>query len=172
MDTVINPAQPAPNFDLPDLLGKPHALTDYGGKVIVINFWSAECPWSERADQQILPMLQTWGQDVVLLSIGSNANETPDQMEQAASQRGISLILHDSEQVVATAYGAVTTPQVFVIDPQGILRYQGAFDDASFRQPHPTKNYLHWAVEKVLAGEHPEPAEIPSYGCTVIYHKL
>lgn len=172
MDTVINSSQLAPDFTLPDLGGEQHTLAGYRGKVVVLNFWSAECPWSQRADQRILPMLETWGEDVVLLSIASNANETREQMAQAARQRGISLVLHDSEQVVARTYGAVTTPQVFVIDPQGILRYQGAFDDASFRQPDPTKNYLHWAVEKVLAGERPEPAAIPSYGCTVIYHKL
>jgi hypothetical protein len=61
---------------------------------------------------------------------------------------------------------------VFVIDEEGLLRYQGAFDDVTFRQPEPTRNYLYSAVEAVLAGERPEPAEAPSYGCTVMYHKL
>jgi peroxiredoxin len=171
MDTIIRTGAPAPDFSLPDLNGDIYRLGDFRGKLVVVNFWSAECPWSLRADEQILPMLAAWGEEVVLLSIASNANETPDQLAREAAARGISLILHDANQEVAQAYAAVTTPHIFVIDPQGVLRYQGAFDDRTFRQLEPTANYLMMVVNALLADKQPDPKETPPYGCTVVYHK-
>jgi peroxiredoxin len=171
MDTVIPTGEPAPDFSLPALDGDTHSLGDFRGKVVVINFWSAECPWSQRADEQIHPMLAAWGEGVVLLSIASNANETLHELSEEAEKRGISPILHDIDQAVAKAYGAVTTPHMFVIDLQGVLRYQGGFDDRTFRQLEPTVNYLEMAVEALLVGEIPDLAETPPYGCTVVYHE-
>jgi peroxiredoxin len=170
MDTVIKTGAPAPDFSLPDLNGKTHHLKDFRGKITVINFWSVECPWAKRADEEIFPMLETWGEEVVLLSIASNANETREQLEEEAAARGVLPILHDADQVVAKAYGAITTPHIFVIDREGVLRYQGGFDDRTFRQLEPTVNYLKMAVNALLAGETPTPAETPPYGCTVVYH--
>lgn len=172
MDTLVRIALPAPDFRLPDMNGDQLTLSDFRGQVVVINFWSAECPWALRADQQLLPMLQTWGDEVRLLSIASNANETLEDIQVAAEDRELPLVLHDADQIVAKTYGALTTPHIFVIDAQGVLRYQGAFDDVNFRQPEPTVNYLHRAVEALLVGERPDPAEAPSYGCTVVYHKM
>jgi hypothetical protein len=137
-----------------------------------MNFWSAECIWTQRADKLLLPMLDSWGDGVILLPIASNANEALEDLVQVKREHGVPLVLHDEQQEVAALYGAVTTPHVFVIDAEGILRYQGAFDDVTFRQPEPTRNYLFEAVETVLAGERPDPAEVPSYGCTVVYHQI
>lgn len=170
MDTVIQTGSPAPNFVLPDVDGKTHRLKDYSGKIVVINFWSVECPSSIRADEQIQPMLEAWGDEVVLLSIASNANETREQISEEARLRGTTPILHDADQEVAKTYGAVTTPHIFVIDQEGVLRYQGGFDDRTFRQLERTVNYLKIAVDALLAGEIPDPAETPPYGCTVVYH--
>ena len=170
MDTVIQTDAPAPDFALPDLDGKIHQLEDFRGKITVINFWSAECPWAKRADEEILPMLANWGEKVVLLSVASNANETYEQIAEEAEARGVSPILHDAEQEAAKAYGAATTPHIFVIDGEGFLRYQGGLNDRTFRQPESTVNYLKMAVDALLAGETSDPAETPPYGCTVVYH--
>ncbi len=172
MDTVIKTGEPAPGFSLPDLDGEVHDLSDYEGKIIVINFWSTECPSAIRADKGIGPMLEKWREEVILFSIASNANEPHEQLVKAAAERSVSPLLHDSEQKVATLYGAVTTPHIFVTDKEGILRYQGAFNDVTFRQLEPTVNYLKTAVEALMAGRSPEPAEVPSYGCTVVYHSV
>ena len=61
MDTVIQLGQPAPDFELPDLQGQPHRLSELRGRVVVLNFWSAECPWAERADQVWEAYRQEWG---------------------------------------------------------------------------------------------------------------
>jgi hypothetical protein len=67
-------------------------------------------------------------------------------------------------------YGAQTTPHIFVLDPAGILRYQGAFDDKTFRKRQPKVSYTLNAVNALLKGNNPDPAETPPYGCTVVYN--
>jgi peroxiredoxin len=59
--------QPAPDFDLLDLQGVFHKLSDYRGKIVIINFWSAECPHSERTDHDLLNMLEPCDGNVVWL---------------------------------------------------------------------------------------------------------
>jgi peroxiredoxin len=160
--------QLAPGFTLPDLSGAPCRLEDYRGRLVILNFWSAECPWSKRADEQLARLLPGWGQAAALLTIASNANEPPDLLQRTALERGLAPILHDAGQRIADLYGAQTTPHLFAIDAAGILRYQGAFDDVTFRQRTPTQAYLKNAVEALLAGRLPDPAETPPYGCTIV----
>lgn len=171
MDPVIKTGQPAPDFSLPDLHGKNHTLSEQRGKLLVVNFWSAECPWAERADKLLQPRLIDWGEDVVLLPVASNANEGLEMLLESANQRGLDVVLHDAEQQVAQQYGARTTPHVFLVDGQGLLRYQGAVDDVTFRQPEPTRNYLIEVVEALLDGNDPALKGSPPYGCTVVYHE-
>jgi peroxiredoxin len=161
--------QPAPDFRLPDLNGQMHALRDYLGRVAVINFWSAECPHAARADALLATYLRAWEPRVALLSIASNLNETSVQITQVAAQRSLPLLLLDRGSMVAALYMALTTPHLFVVDERGILRYQGALDDVTFRQRTPTRAYLYDAVEAVLAGARPQPAETPAYGCAIVH---
>ena len=159
---------PAPDFTLPDLNGDPHSLKDLRGRIVILNFWSAECPWSSRADQESMKFLQKWGDLVTYLPIASNVNENMEMITTEAHERGLSILLHDVNQQVADLYGAITTPHLFVIDAQGILRYQGAYDDVTFRQRTPTQNYLQMTVETLLQGELPNPSQTPSYGCIIV----
>jgi peroxiredoxin len=162
------PGQPAPVFSLPDLDGKVHSLDEARGRIAVINFWSAECPQSARADGELLTSLGLWGERVRLLTIAANANETPDMLRRVAGERGLPLLLHDPDQQVVDLYGAQTTPHLFVVDPEGILRYQGALDDVTFRRRVPTQQYLLQAVEALLAGRLPEVEGMPAYGCMIV----
>ena len=159
---------PAPDFTLPDMNGDPHSLEDFRGRIVILNFWSSDCPWSSRADQEIKEFLQEWDISVAYLPIASNGNENKEMITAEAQERGLSILLHDVNQQVADLYGAITTPHVFVIDVQGFLRYQGAYDDVTFRQRAPTRNYLQMAVETLMQGEQPNPSQIPSYGCIIV----
>lgn len=160
--------KPAPEFTLPDLEGRIHMLSDYRGRIVIVNFWSAECPHSERFDTDITSCLAQWGSDVALLSVASNANEPEGMLAAVARQRGIPFVLKDAGQTVAGRYGAQTTPHAFVIDRQGILRYRGAVDNVSFRERKPTRFYLQEAVEALLAGQLPEVTEVQPFGCTIV----
>ncbi len=160
--------QPVPDFTLPDLEGSAHRLGDYRGRIVILNFWSAECPHAERTDRVLKPWLAAWGEEVALLPIAANANEPPEMLAEAARRRGLPIVLHDADRAVADMFGAQTTPHVFVVDAEGILRYRGAFDDVTFRQRTVKRHYLKEAVESLLNGSNPEVAEVPPFGCTIV----
>src|ERR1700690_1464903 len=151
--------RPAPDFELPDLEGALHRLHDYRGRIVIVNFWSCDCPHAERTDRAIMAMFVQWKEDVVLLSIAANRIESAEAVAVAAKNRRLPLILIDREDVVADLYEAQTTPHIFVIDRQGILRYRGAVDEVTFRLRKPTRFYLDEAVEALLDGRLPALAE-------------
>jgi thiol-disulfide isomerase/thioredoxin len=160
--------EPASDFQLPDLQGTIHKLSKYHGKVVIVNFWSCECPHSARADALILQWLKDWGGEVELLPIAANQNESAQSVEEAARSRSISKVLLDAGHVVADLYEAVTTPHVFVVHKDGILRYRGAVDDVTFRQRTATRFFLKEAVDALLEGHLPTLTETPAYGCTIV----
>ena len=160
--------QPAPDFVLPDLHGRLHRLCDYRGKIVIVNFWSAECPHSARTDQAILALIEKWDGEVDLLSSAANQNESVQLVEEVSQARDIPKILIDARHVVADQYEAVTTPHVFVLDREGVLRYRGAVDDITFRRREVTQLFLREAVEALLHGEIPELSETTAYGCAIM----
>ena len=160
--------QPAINFELPDLQGNIHHLCDYRGKIVMINFWSAECPHSARTDGLIMHLRDEWNGEVEWLSVASNQNESVRLLEAAANARGVPTVLIDEEHVIADQYEAITTPHIFVLDREGILRYRGAVDDVTFRRRVASQFFLREAVESLLQGKFPPVAETPSYGCTIV----
>ena len=159
---------PAPDFELPGLEGRLHRLSDYLCKIVIINFWSCECPHSERTDKAIMAMFAQWRDDVVLLSIAANRNENVQELKTAADARRLPTVLIDSLCFVADQYAAQTTPHVHVIDREGILRYRGAVDDMTFRKRTPARFFLDEAVEALLKGRLPTLTESPAYGCTIV----
>jgi len=116
----------------------------------------------------MMESLSKWGGDVVLLSIAANKNESAQSVEEAARARSLPTVLLDAEHVVANLYEAVTTPHVFVVDRDGILRYRGAVDDITFRNRTATRFFLNEAVDVLLNGHLPELTETPAYGCTIV----
>ena len=160
--------QPAPNFELPDLAGKVHRLSAYRGKIVIVNFWSCECPHSQRTDKAIMSMFAQWRDDVVMLSIAANRSENAEALKTAADARRLPTVLIDAQCFVADMYEAQTTPHVYVIDREGILRYRGAVDDMTFRKRIPSRFFLDEAVESLLEGRLPTLTESPAYGCTIV----
>jgi len=164
---------PAPDFELKDVYGKVFRLADFKGKIVVLEWINQECPVS-KGKHENGTMQKTYKQfavrDVVWLAIDStfrNANEkerTPEQNRVYAAQMGLAYpILHDADGKVGRAYGAKTTPHMFVIDKKGSLVYDGAIDDRG------DKNYVGAAIESVLAGKPVEEAKTTPYGCSVKY---
>ncbi len=167
MDPLARIGSEAPAFRLTDLDGRAYEPRQARGTILVLNFWSAECPHSERLDRALAALLPAWGEEVVLWSVAPNVNESPTMLRRAADERGVSVVLPDPSQLGADRYGAVATPHLFLIDRSGILRYQGAPDDASFRQRKPSRSYLQPAIEAMLAGRQPDPAETLAFGCAI-----
>jgi peroxiredoxin len=160
--------QAVSDFSLPDLSGNVHQTHQYRGKIVIINFWSCECPHSERTDKAIMSMFVQWRNDVELITIASNRNESLEEIKKAAETRHIPNVWFDADCKIANLFEVVTTPHVFVIDRDGILRYRGAVDNVKFRQKTPTRFYLDEAVESLLAGRVPEVQESSAYGCAIV----
>ena len=160
--------EPAPDFELPDLDGKLHRLNDYRGKIVIVNFWSCECPHSERTDRSTMACLVQWGSEVEMLSIAANRSESISSVAEAANARCLPRVLIDAEHVVADLYEAVATPHVFVVDRDGSLRYRGAVDDVTFRNRQASRFFLEEAAEALLEGHLPTLTETPAYGCAIV----
>ena len=164
----MNLNESAPDFELPDLDDKLHRLSDYRSKIVIVNFWSCECPHSERTDRALMAMSVQWAENVAMLSIASNRSESIQSMEEAAKARRLPIVLMDADHFVADLYEAQTTPHVFVIDRDRVLRYRGAVDDVTFRQRKATRFFLDEIVETLLEGYLPALSETPAYGCAIV----
>jgi peroxiredoxin len=168
MDTVIDIGADAPNFQLSDLSGQIFSLVDLRGWIIGLNFWSAECEWCERVDHELTAFKDAWKDRVKILWITSNANESLDLIDRVASERKLDPILLDPHHMVADLYGAQTTPHFFIIDSNGKLAYQGAWDDITFRQRVASQVYVPKVVEALMHGQQPPVAQTQPYGCVLV----
>ena len=168
MDSLARAGEAAPDFELPDLDGILHRRSSLLGRILVINFWSADCPHSVRADKRLLELKSEWGDRVAVWSVAANRQDRMEDLTRAAIEREVTPLLLDPDQAVANRYGALTTPHVFLIDARGILRYAGAPDDVTFGQPRPTRSYLGEAAAALLAGQDPPLTETPAFGCAIV----
>jgi peroxiredoxin len=167
VDSVVKIDDRAPDFERESLEGGRFRLSEQRGRVVILNFWSAECDWSERSDEILASAKERWGERVVIWWIIANPNESHARILELAAQREIDVMLMDETQSLVEQYGAITTPHFFVIDEFGRLRYRGALDDTSFRQKNSTKSYLLDAIDALLGGRAPDPQETPAYGCAI-----
>jgi peroxiredoxin len=157
-----------PDFSLPDTSGQRHRLRDYRGRVVVLNFWSADCPWSERADSHLAALMEEHSGRAALLTVACNLNETEEMIRAAMQQRGLPFVIKDKSCALADSFEAQTTPHAFVIDQKGLLRYQGAVDDVTFRKRTAERFYVREALEAMLEGRLPAVQESAPYGCTIV----
>ena len=111
MAAIVHIGEPAPDFTLRDLNGVPTRLSDQRGQIILLYFWSAECPWVERGDREMGSFTETWGKAVKILRIAPNRHETPQMLRETATKRGLALPLLDSDQRVADCRIVPVTPE-------------------------------------------------------------
>ncbi len=170
----------APDFTLTDLAGKEHKLSDYTaqGKTVVLEWFNPDCPfvvkhYENEADTMDALHKEFKNRNVVWLAInsGKEGHPTADREKNLAAHKNWEMqhpILMDSTGKVGKAYGAVTTPNMYIIDTEGVLRYAGAIDNDRRRGIGDT-NFVRNALTAVLAGETvATPFEKP-YGCSVKY---
>ena len=167
--------KPAPAFSLKDETGKEHSLAQYKGKVVVLEWTNPDCPFVRRHYEASTMQKTQAGFDagkVVWLTVDSTASNTPEKTAAWKKTKGFSQpVLQDPSGTVGHAYGAKTTPHMYVIDTQGVLRYAGAIDDdprGNKKDAAPT-NYVKTAVDAVLSGKPVPNATTESYGCSVKY---
>jgi peroxiredoxin len=167
--------QKAPAFTLVDQDGKKHSLAQYAGKTVVLEWVNPECPFVKRhySADTMETLQKTYGpKGVVWLSINSTAHNTAaDSKKFMAAEKITSATLLDNDGTVGRAYGARTTPHMFVIDGAGTVRYAGAIDDNPTGKNKAPKNLVAAALDAVLAGKAPAQSSTEPYGCSVKYKK-
>ena len=166
----LEPGDSAPTFQLPDMLQQnTFSSSAMRGTLTVVVFWSAECHWCQHLADFFRERSTTWKQQGVrLLLVASNSQEKNAALVAKAQAIGYSgHLLRDSDQAIADAFGAITTPHSFIIDRGGTIVYQGGVNDRTFHS-EPTINYLDEALASLQRGTHPEPAETPAYGCAIV----
>jgi peroxiredoxin len=178
---VTNGAE-APGFTITDTAGKAVRLADYRGRYVVLEWTNPECPFVRKhySSGNMQALQKEWGaQDVVWLAINSTNSshsefKTPDEMRAWMRDQGAApaATLIDASSDTGRAYGARTTPHMFVVDPAGRLVYQGAIDDRRSANPADAKlanNYVRAALTEARAGKPVTVASTPPYGCSVKY---
>ena len=173
--------QPAPAFTVADLDGKPVNLADYKGRTVVLEWHNFGCPFVQKhyRSNNMQALQKKYGSDVVWLAVNSTAKDSSDYMapDKLASElqrfgAAPARYVMDESGTVGRAYGAKTTPHMYVIDPSGRLAYAGAIDDKRSTNPEDvktSKNYVATALDEMKAGKPVTTASTAPYGCSVKY---
>jgi peroxiredoxin len=173
--------QPAPAFSVTDLSGKPVNLADYKGKTVVLEWHNFGCPFVQKhyRSGNMQALQKKYSSDVVWLAVNSTHKSASDYTEPAKLTKELkdfgaapANYLMDEPGKMGVAYGAKTTPHMYIIDPSGKVVYNGAIDDkrsTNVEDVKIAKNYVVAALDELKAGK---PVSTPStspYGCTVKY---
>ena len=164
---------PAPAFTLKDSAGKDVSLSDFKGKIVVMEWINPGCPVckGKMEDGSVAKMMsdsKAISSDVVFVFVNSTASMAGKPAESGdylVANKISAPALIDGDGAVGHAYGAKTTPHCFVIDAAGVLAYAGAIDDQG------SKNYVVSAVQALKDGKAVSPATTKAYGCSVKYAK-
>jgi peroxiredoxin len=162
----------APSFALPDTSGTVHEPD--GAPATVVVFTCNHCPYAIAWHERIIAVARDYAErGVKLLAINPNDAERYPRDSIAAMRSRVERgdfdgvpYLRDESQEVAGAYGAQTTPDVFVLDAGGVLRYRGA-PDGDYESPGENAAWMRAALDAVLAGGTPDPAETKPVGCSI-----
>jgi peroxiredoxin len=174
--------QPAPEFTLTDSTGKPHSLSSFKGKFVVLEWNNFDCPFVVKhygsGNMQKLQNTYT-AKGVVWLTVNSSAAGKQGHLQPAevagklAERKAApSAYLLDADGKAGKAYGAKTTPHMYVIDPKGTLVYAGAIDDkpsTDIADVAGARNHVAAALDEALAGKPVSVASSTPYGCSVKY---
>jgi peroxiredoxin len=169
----------ATDFTMKNYDGKEYKLADCQGKIVVLEWFNYECPFSRynyektTADNDLAAKYKD--KNVVWLAINSTGHQTSEKNKEFAGQFKVNHpILDDSTGKVGRAYGAKTTPHIFIIDAAGNIVYKGAFDNAPIGKIHENEKYVNYvdkALDELTAGKPITTAQTKPYGCSVKYGK-
>ncbi len=171
----------APDFSATDINGQTHKLSDYQGKIVVLESYNLDCPFCHNhyrtgAMQELQQDLATKG--VVWLLVNSVTPKSPSHRSREAARKEwarekihATAWLDDSSGTIGRTYGMRTTPHMFVINQEGVLVYEGAIDNrpSPEGEPRTAHNYVREAFQKLEAGQQVAVSQTKPYGCGVKY---
>lgn len=174
--------QPAPDFVAVDTAGQQHRLSDFAGKFVVLEWTNPGCPFvGKHYGTGNMPATQkaATARGVVWLAINSTERDAADYLKPQAldawmkeKSGAATAILMDEDGVIGRAYGARTTPHIFIVDPKGTLVYAGGIDSIASARTEDIKsatNYVNQALGEVFGGKPISAAATRPYGCSIKY---
>lgn len=156
--------------DLPGVDGKSHSFSDLEkSKVIAVVFTCNACPVAQAYVERLSKLAKDYGEKgVVVVAINPNKNEDLKAMTKYAKEKKIQFsYVRDESQRIAKGFGALRTPEVFVLNAKRKLIYHGAIDDDVKLQGKPKRQYLVDAIDAVLAGKQPKKTQTTAMGCAI-----
>jgi peroxiredoxin len=178
---AVEIGKPAPDFTGTDINGKTVKLSDYKGKIVVIESYNSDCPfchnhYASGAMQELQKDLAAKGVVWLLVDSVNTKNfsyRTPEQARKESADFKIAATawIDDHTGAIGHLYDMKTTPHTFVIAADGTLVYDGAIDNRSSPSgdPRTAKNYVRAAVDELLAGKPVSVTQTKPYGCGVHY---
>ena len=173
--------KPAPDFTGTDINGKTVHLSDFKGKIVVLESYNQDCPFCHNqfrtgAMQDLQKEMTAKG--VVWLMVNSvnphnSSHRTPEQARAEWTEQKLNATawIDDSSGQIGHLYGMKTTPHMFVIDKTGTLVYDGAIDDQADPEHNPrgAHNYVRAAIDQITSGQKVTVSQTKPYGCSVHY---
>ncbi|PIO49248.1 MAG: thioredoxin family protein [[Chlorobium] sp. 445] len=179
--SAVEIGKPAPDFKLMDYQGKMHQLSDFKGKIVVLEWYNPECPFvvGHYKTGNMQKLQQTYTEKgVSWLLINSSAQGKQGHLTKETApgvlkenQVKATNLLFDHDGTVGRLYEAKTTPHMYIIDKNGILVYNGAIDDDNSTKggANAKVNYVAKALDELLAGKPISTSTTKPYGCSVKY---
>lgn len=173
--------QAAPDFSATDTTGKARKLSDYKGKLVVLEWTNPGCPFVQKHYSGNMQALQKefTGKGVVWLSINSTETDSGDYLAPGKlagwmreKQAAATATLMDESGKVGQIYSARTTPHMYIVSPKGQLVYAGAIDSIASARVDDIKtatNYVRQGLNEALAGKAITVASSRAYGCSIKY---
>ncbi len=173
--------QAAPDFTATDALGKNHKLSDFSGKLVVLEWTNPGCPFVSKHYSGNMQALQKefTAKGVVWLSVNSTAASAADYLPpakltawNAEKKASPTATLVDDSGKLGQLYSAKTTPHMYIINPQGVLVYAGAIDSVPSARVDDIKtatNYVRQGLNETLGGKAISTSSTRAYGCSVKY---
>ncbi len=162
---------PAPQFTLTTVDGKTFSLTEAARshKAVVVMFIATKCPYSNAYNDRMRDMAAAYGkQGILFAGINSNKTEPAGEVIAHAKQHGFAFpIMKDPDNKVADLYDARHTPEIFVVDPEGKVRYHGRIDENYENASKVASPDLKNALDAMLGGRTIAKAETKAFGCSI-----
>ena len=161
------------DFTLPDFRGKEHRLAEFAEKpLVVVAFLGTECPLAKLYGPRLAKLAREYeSRGVAFVGINPNQQDSLTEVAAYARQHGIEFpLLKDLENKVADQFGAQRTPEMFVLDRERVIRYQGRVDDQwgiGYVKDEPKTSELKTALDELLAGKEASIAKTDSVGCLI-----
>jgi peroxiredoxin len=156
------------DFPLKQLDGSPAQFAALKGNVTVVMFVAVQCPVSNAYNERMNALYRDYAsKGVHFVAINSNRSEPASAVQAHAREHNLGFSIYkDDNNVVADRFGATVTPETYVIDTGGAIRYHGSIDDS--QEPARIKTQrLRLALDAVLAGKEPPQVETKAFGCSI-----